>query len=266
MNHALFEQSLKMKIATLALLILAFSILSAESAWTDPVSERLEKSGGVMSLIPGDDEVPGWKRSEKLLRASNEEELYRIFNGGASLYIQHGFQSFVGQSYKGPKGLELEVYIFDQRTPQNAEDLYENPFTKPSRIKEIANLGRKARIDMTPLSGDGVDFVLKGFVVRVIIQDKTDDALNSAMAFARLISRRIMTSSRAGGLKIREPLKADGKRAPPNSEFGMWNSEFFVSFFPFRIPHFTFRIYTARLILRKTVEASRKRARPADAF
>lgn len=180
-----------MKIVFHGLLIAAFCILLAGPARTDQVSQGREKLPGVMSLLPGDDEVPGWKRSERLLRASNEEELYRIFNGGASLYIQHGFRSFVGQSYKGPKGLELEVYIFDQRTPQNAEDLYENPFTKPSRIKEIADLGEKARIDMTPLFGYGVDFVLKGFVVRVIIQDKTEDALNSAMTFARLISKRM---------------------------------------------------------------------------
>ncbi len=180
-----------MKMRVRGLLLIGFAILLSGVVWADQVSERSEKSMGVMSLLPGDDEVPGWKRSEKLLRASNEEELYRIINGGASLYIQHGFRSFVGQSYKGPKGLELEVYIFDQGTPQNAEDLYENPFTKPSRMKEIANLGEKARIDMTPLFGYGVDFVLKGFVVRVIIQDKTEDALNSALAFARLISQRI---------------------------------------------------------------------------
>jgi hypothetical protein len=198
-----------LKIAIHGLLILGLSILLVGSAWTDQVSERSEKFAGVMSLLPGDDEVPGWKRSEKLLRASNEEELYRIFNGAASLYIQHGFQSFAGQSYRGPKGLELEVYIFDQKTPQNAEDLYENPFTKPSQMKEIADLGEKARIDMTPLFCYGVDFVLKGFVVRVIIQGKTEDALNSAIAFARLISQRIMPSGRAGNLRILEPLKAD---------------------------------------------------------
>ncbi len=144
-----------------------------------------------MSLLPGDDEVPGWKRSEKLLRASNEEELYRVFNGGASLYIQHGFRSFGGQSYRGPNGLDLEVYIFDQRTPRNAEDLYENPYAKPGRMKEIADLGEKARIDMTPLFSYGVDFILKSFFVRVIIQEKTEGALNSALAFARLISKRI---------------------------------------------------------------------------
>jgi hypothetical protein len=35
-------------------------------------------------------------------------------------------------------------------------------------------------------------------------------------------------------------------RAVPNSEFGMWNSEFFSSFLPFRIPHSTSRILVAR--------------------
>ncbi|MFH1757838.1 MAG: DUF6599 family protein [Pseudomonadota bacterium] len=138
-----------------------------------------------------DDDIPGWKRSEKILKASNDEELYKIFNGGAGLYTKHGFHSFVGQNYKGAKGTELEVYIFDQRTPQNAEDLYENPFTKPSRIKEIANLGEKARIDMTPLFCYGVDFIQKGFFVRVIIQDRTEEGLNVAISFARSISKRI---------------------------------------------------------------------------
>jgi hypothetical protein len=35
-------------------------------------------------------------------------------------------------------------------------------------------------------------------------------------------------------------------RAPLNSEFGMWNSEFFCSFLSFHIPHSTFRILVAR--------------------
>lgn len=180
-----------MKRAVRGLLILSFFILFPEASWTDQGSQRPEKLPDVMSLLPVDDEFPGWKRSEKLLRASNEDELYRIVNGGASLYIQHGFHSFVGQSYKGPKATELEVHIFDQGTSQNAEDLYENTFTKPSRSKEIVNLGEKARIDMTPLFCYGVEFVQRGFLVRVIIQDKTDEGLNVAISFARLISKRI---------------------------------------------------------------------------
>jgi hypothetical protein len=180
-----------MKIRVSGLLILGFSVLFCALAWPDQASERPEKLLGLMILLPADDEIPGWKRTEKTLRASNQEDLYRIFDGGATLYIQHGFRSFVGQSYKGAKGTELEVHIFDQGAPQNTEDLYENPFTKPNRIKEIANLGEKARIDMTPLFCYGVELIQKGFFVRVIIQDRTEEGLNTAISFARSISNRI---------------------------------------------------------------------------
>jgi len=180
-----------MKTAVSGLLILGLLILFFGLVWPDQGSERPEKLLGLMILLPADDEIPGWKRSEKTLRASNDEELYKVFNGGAALYIQHGFQSVVEQNYKGPKGLELEVYIFNQRTSQNAEDLYENPFVKPSRIKEIANLGKKARIDMTPLFSYGVDLIQEGFFVRVIILDRTEEGLNVAISFARSISKRI---------------------------------------------------------------------------
>jgi hypothetical protein len=180
-----------MKAAVSWVPVLFFSALFFGFAWAGQASERPEKLLGATSLFPADDAIPGWKRSEKTLRASNEEELYRIFNGGASLYIQHGFRSFVGQSYKGAKGKELEVSIFDQGTSQNTADLYENPFTKPTRIKEIANFGEKARIDMTPLFCYGVEFIQKGFFVRVIIQDRTEEGLNAAISFAQSISNRI---------------------------------------------------------------------------
>jgi hypothetical protein len=180
-----------MKAAVSGVLVFVFSVLFFGFARPDQGSERPEKLLGLMILLPPDDEIPGWKRSEKTFRASNDEELYGVFNGGASLYIQHGFRSFVGQSYKGPKGTELEVHIFDQGTPQNAADLCENPFTKPTRSKEVGNLGEKARIDMTPLFCYGVEFIQKGFFVRVIIQDRTEEGLNVAISFARLISERI---------------------------------------------------------------------------
>jgi hypothetical protein len=180
-----------MKMRVSGLLILGFSVLFCGLAWPDQASERPEKLLGLLILLPADDEIQGWKRSDKTLRASNQEELYKVFNGGASLYIQHGFRSFVGQSYKRSTGTDLEVYIFDQGTPQNTEDLYENPFTKPSRIKEIANLGEKARIDMTLLFCYGVDFIQRGFFVRVIIQDRTEEGLNAAISFARSTSNRI---------------------------------------------------------------------------
>lgn len=180
-----------MKMRVTGLLIFGFSILVSGFVWAGDLSEGPENLLSLTKVVPGDDDVPGWKRSEELLRALTEEELYKIFNGGATLYIQHGFRSFVGQRYKGPKGTEVEVYIFNQGTPQNTIDLYENPRTKPSRIKEIVDLGEKARIDMSPLFCYVVDVIQKGFYVRVIIQDRSEEGLNAAVSFARSISNRI---------------------------------------------------------------------------
>ena len=173
------------------LIILMFLVLFSGWAWADQAAERPEKLLGTVSLLPADHDIPGGKRSEKVLRASNNEELYKIVNGGAALYIQHGFYSFAGQTYRGPKDVELEVYIFNQGTLQNALDLYENPFAKPGRNQEIPDLGEKARMDMTPLFSYGVDFIQKGFFVRIIIQDKTEEGLNAALSFAQRISKRI---------------------------------------------------------------------------
>lgn len=179
-----------MKIA-LKFLILVLSILSSDPGWTDQALERPEKLPGAAAFLPGDDEIQGWKRSEKILWASNQEDLYKILNGGATLYIQHGFRAFVGQTYNRPDGTELEVYIFDQGTSQNTSELYENRFTKPTRIKEIADLGEKARIDLTPLFCHALDFIQGRFLVRVIIQDKTEEGMNVAISFARFISQKI---------------------------------------------------------------------------
>jgi hypothetical protein len=172
------------------LLIFGVSILLLGIAWGDQVSERPENLLGAMSFLPMDDDIPGWKRSEKILKASNDEELYKIFNGGAGLYTKHGFQWYVGQNYKGPERVELEVYIFNQGAPQNAQDLYEDPFTKPSHSREITNLGEKARIEST-LFYNGVEFIQKRYYVRVIIQDKTEGGLNVAILFASHIAAQI---------------------------------------------------------------------------
>jgi hypothetical protein len=180
-----------MKRAVRGLLILSLVILFPEASWTDQGSPRTEKLLYLMILLPADEEIPGWKRTEKILQAAKDEDLYRIMNGGATLYIQHGFRSFMAQSYKRFNGAELEVLIFDQSTAKNTEDLYTNPFAKPNRIKEIADLGGKARLDMTPLFCYGVDFIQKRFFVRVIVQDRTEEGLSAAISFARFISSRI---------------------------------------------------------------------------
>jgi len=180
-----------MKRALHGLGILVFSALLAGPALTGQAPERPGGLAGWIALLPADDEIPGWKRSAKLVRASQEEELYRIFNGGASLFIRHGFRSFWSLSYRGPQGKELEVQVFDQGDPRKAEGLFEDPLGKPGRAQALTGLGEKARIDLTPFFATGVDFIRNGIFVRVVIQDKSEEGLNTALSFARAIAEKI---------------------------------------------------------------------------
>jgi hypothetical protein len=180
-----------MKILVKGFLLFWVSIVMAGIAPADQGSEKPAKHLVTTFLLPVDDEISGWKRSERILQASKEEDFYKLFNGGAVLFIKHGAQAFVGQSYKGPKGLDLEAYIFYQGSSQNALNLYEDPFNKPYSGKEIADLGEKARTDESDVFCYGVEFIQEGFFVRVIIQDRTEEGLNVAVKFARIISNRI---------------------------------------------------------------------------
>ena len=185
------DRDFDMKILAKGFLLFLVSIVMVGVAPANICAERPEKHLGTINLLPMDDEISGWKRSERVLQASKEEEFYKLFNGGAVLYIKHGVKFFVGQSYKGPKGLDLEVYIFYHGSSQNVQNLYGDPFNKPTSGKEIAHLGEKARIDESAVFCYGVEFIQEGFFVRVIIQDRTEEGLNVALKFARMIANRI---------------------------------------------------------------------------
>jgi hypothetical protein len=185
------DRDFNMKILVKGFLLLWVSMLMVGIAPADQGAERPDKHLRTIHLLPVDDEISGWKRSEKVLRASKEEDFYRLFNGGAVLYIKHGVQFFVGQDYRGPNRLDLEVYIFYQGSSQNAQSLYEDPFNKPTQGQEIADVGEKARTDESAVFCYGVEFIQEGFFVRVIIQDRTKEGLDVALKFARTIANRI---------------------------------------------------------------------------
>lgn len=174
-----------------ALFIILLLIWPVESSCGGKYTKRPGKVPRTASLLPADDEIEGWKRFGEMFRASNEVELYRCIDGGAGLYINHGFQAYAGQLYRGPEGLEVEIAIYDQGSAKNARELYQNPVIKADRGKALEALGDEARIDERGLFVYGVEFIQDRFFVRVLIQDRTEDGLNIALLFAHHVSERI---------------------------------------------------------------------------
>jgi len=159
-------------------------------------TKRPGKALEAASLLPQDGEIEGWKRFGEMFRASNDLELYKCINGGAGLYINHGFQAYAGQLYRGPEGLEVEVAIYDQGSARNARGLYQDPLTKADPGKVLGNLGDEARIDERGLFVYGVEFIQDRFFVRVLIQDRTENGLSIALLFAHHVSERIKSHQR----------------------------------------------------------------------
>lgn len=142
-------------------------------------------------LLPRDDDIQRWERSGGMRTASTYDELYNHIDGGAVIYIDHGFESYAGQLYTGPVGVELEVDIYDQGSAENARELYRDPSLEPGASRMAEDLGEDARVDEAGLFHYGVEFIRDRFFVRIIIQDKTDDGLNTAMLFALQIDQYI---------------------------------------------------------------------------
>ena len=154
-------------------------------------SESSEKLPEGILFLPKEDEFKAWKKDGEFLKATNSEDLFKLMNGGASLYLKYGFQSFCGQTYKNSKGVELEVSIFDQGSPQNTRQLYQDPFVVPKPGRGLENLGDEARVDERGLFHFGIEFIKDRYFVRVVIQDKSEKGLSTATHFSRFIFQKI---------------------------------------------------------------------------
>ena len=157
----------------------------------EKLSESSEKPPEGILFLPKDDEIKDWKKDGEFLQATNSEDLFKLMNGGASIYIKYGCQSFCGQTYKNSKNVELEVSIFDQGSPQNARKLYQDPLVLPKPGRRLENLGDEAGVDERGLFHYGIESIRDRYFVRIVIQDKTEGGMNTAILFSRFISEKI---------------------------------------------------------------------------
>jgi len=142
-------------------------------------------------LLPGSGEIEGWTASGALRSASNYDELYDYIDGAATIYIDHGFREFAGRDYRGPSDLLLRVDIYDQGNEDNARELYHDSSMEPSPSRALSGVGTEARVDESALFAYVVELWKGRFFVRITVYDKSDDALATAVIFAKNVAGRI---------------------------------------------------------------------------
>ena len=155
---------------------------------------KTENDKGILSpiaLLPVDNEISGWNTLGVYVEADDYQSLYDIIDGGAQVYIDNGFMSGAFQIYTNFLGgsSDVTVRIYDQGTEANARIVYDKIATGIGI--PWSGAGKDARIDESALACYTIEFWQGNFFIQVIIEQKSDEALNIAKLFASHISQKI---------------------------------------------------------------------------
>ena len=153
----------------------------------------------IVDLLPGDGEISGWNKGTEasdFQEAYDEAGLYAIINGGAQIYIDNGMESAVQQIYRGTvvaTAAELVLFITDQGSATNCENLYNDPNILPPVVTALENIGDEANIDRSPPFHLGIYFRKGEFFVKITIEKagEPDAAETIAMLFANNVDSNI---------------------------------------------------------------------------
>ncbi|MDH7515679.1 MAG: hypothetical protein QHI48_07395 [Bacteroidota bacterium] len=85
----------------------------------------------IKDILPRDNEISGWVRTNRSWLARNADDLQREIDGGFEIYVNHGFVEGAMQGYIGrindQTDVECEVEITDQHSSTEAQALFDDP-------------------------------------------------------------------------------------------------------------------------------------------
>lgn len=143
-------------------------------------------------LLPQNEEISGWVSLGAYEEANDYDGLYNVIDGAAVTFIDNGFVSAVFQQYISSKGdvtATVHLRIYDQGSAENAKKTYDKVATGLGVPWNGA--GTEARIDESGLATYTIEFWQRNFFVQVVIEEKSDFALNVAKLFASHVSSKI---------------------------------------------------------------------------
>lgn len=176
---------MRRRAAAAAALALAIASIGA-AAGAGPSAPR-----GDEGLLPADDAVPGWKRTEPP-RVYSGPELYELIDGGAEIFFEHGFERVTVQKYVlGADEIGIDLYAM--RDAAAALGIY------------LARCG-----DETPAGGLGLrhtagrhELLAVQGAYYVVVENQSGSAERAAdlVAFARALAPRLPAAEPVAALE-----------------------------------------------------------------
>ena len=159
---------------------LFFLIWLAGFGLTAPLTALAEPD--LSMFLPRTGQVEGWTRSQRLDRARGEE-LFALINGGAEVFLRHGFVSYAATDYQGSRGGFITLELYGMGDPAGAEKVFGQKAGDGLRKVDIG--GEAALGDYYLLFRSG------RFLAILVGQDSKEETRRGLKALARASAQMI---------------------------------------------------------------------------
>ena len=147
------------------------------------------KNRKLLSLIPGSNEIDGWFRENVTMLENNKNRFSRyplmLLKSGA---VTGAVQKFFSQKQKP---VALEVALYDMRKPANAKKIYDLLSINTEKKWSLDYNGAESRIDDSRLLAYLLDLRKGRYFIRIIIDDKSPQSLQTAKEFVKTLDSKI---------------------------------------------------------------------------
>lgn len=151
-----------------------------------PDSSRAETPDpSLLLLLPSSDEVRPWVPDAPPEVAAGQE-LFALINGGAEIFLRHGFERAAVQAYSLAGGRHIQVEIYRMGTEGGATEVF---------LRKAGATERPLAIGDAGIQGAYYILFRRGrFLVTVTAGDAEADAQATLLRIARAIAQRIPAS------------------------------------------------------------------------
>ncbi len=142
----------------------------------------LRDDRSLLLLLPTSDEIRPWVPDAPAQRAEGQD-LFSLINGGAELFLRHGFERAAVQAYSHAGAGDIQVEIYMMATPDGATEVFRRKTGSGEFPLTIGDAG---------VSGEYYVIFRRGrFLVTVTAGDAAADAKAMVLRMARAVERRI---------------------------------------------------------------------------
>ena len=143
------------RVISLTFVLAAILIIQTTTVW----------AGDILEGLPKKIKLKDWNQKEEIRRASGED-LFRVIDGGAEMYLRQGFVRAVFIIFENRDGRTADLQIFEMKDPEGARLVYEQKKGEGGRNLTVGDAAR--------LQDYYLNFRTGEFVVTLVGEDSTD--------------------------------------------------------------------------------------------